>query len=702
MRVWPGVPYPLGAVWDGQGANFALFSEHASAIELCLFEDGDAPREAARIRLRERTHGVWHAYLPEIRPGQLYGYRADGPWDPVGGHRFNPAKLLLDPYARAITGDVVSHEELPDALPGTELPDPRDDAAAMPKSVVVDRVVHLGRRSSARHALEPHRHLRVPREGDDRGAPGRAAGAAGPLPRPRVRAGGRAPALARRDGRGAAARAPRDQRAGACASAGSPTTGATTPSASSRRTRASRPARRGEQVTEFKTMVKALHRAGIEVLLDVVYNHTAEGDEGGPTLCFRGIDNASYYRLDPERPRGATSTSPAAATASSLRHPRALQLVMDSLRYWVKEMHVDGFRFDLAPALARELRRGRPARPLLRAWCSRIRCSRRVKLIAEPWDLGPGGYQLGRFPPGWAEWNGEYRDTVRRFWRGDPGQLGELASRLSGSADLYGGGRSPHASVNFVTCHDGFTLRDLVSYERKHNEVNGRRGARRHRRQLELELRRRGSHRTRTRSFGCGTAWRAPPRHARLLPGRSDAVARRRDRALAARQQQRLLPRRPAHLGRLGDGTRASASSSTSRASCSRFAAPTPCCAGAASSPARPRRRRRAKDVTWLRPDGGEMKPEDWEDPKRRVLGMLVEGEASEQVDERGRPIQGDTLLVLFNAGNRPCHFRLPSLSSPGSFELALSTAPAARRRLRDALNLVAHSVALLTHRRAV
>ena len=698
MRVWPGVPYPLGAVWDGQGTNFALFSEHASAVELCLFEDGDAPREAARIRLRERTHGVWHAYLPEIRPGQLYGYRAEGPWNPVGGHRFNPAKLLLDPYARAITGDVVSHEELPDALPGTELPDPRDDAAAMPKSVVVDESFPWGEDRppatpwSRTVIYECHvkgmtaAHPDVPPA-----LRGRYLGLACEPVVEHLRSLGVTAVELLPVHHAISERWVRER--GLTNYWGYNTIGYFAPDA--RYATGSG----GSQVTEFKTMVKALHRAGIEVLLDVVYNHTAEGGEGGPTLCFRGIDNASYYMLDPKDPRRYLDFT-GCGNSLSLRHPRALQLVMDSLRYWVKEMHVDGFRFDLAPALARELhevdRLGR-----FFAMVQQDPVLAPVKLIAEPWDLGPGGYQLGRFPPGWAEWNGEYRDTVRRFWRGDPGQLGALASRLSGSADLYGGGRSPHASVNFVTCHDGFTLRDLVSYEGKRNEANGHEG-------------RDGT--DANWSSNCGVEG----------PTDADSVLRLRDglaRALLATlvfSQGVPMLSHGDEIGRsqlgnnnaychdgpltwvdwetgprereLLDFTRQllairRANSVLRRRSFFSGEAPPG---------------RRAKDVTWLRPDGGEMKPEDWEDPKRRVLGMLVEGEASEQVDERGRPIQGDTLLVLFNAGNRPCHFRLPSLSSPGSFELALSTAPAARRRLRDALNLVAHSVAMLTHRRAV
>ncbi|MBN2446532.1 MAG: glycogen debranching protein GlgX, partial [Phycisphaerae bacterium] len=476
MRVWPGEPHPLGATWDGAGVNFALFSENAEAVELCLFDYPDGCGESIRVPITERTNQVWHAYLPEVRPGQLYGYRVHGPYNPGAGHRFNPAKLLLDPYARAIAGHVRWSDALygytPGQWDGDMIPDNRDTAGDIPKCLVVDsaftwgddRPPHTPWHKTIVYELHVKgftmRHPEVPAE---------LRGTYAALCMPPVLD------YLHELGVTAVELMPVHQsmtehdlvKRGLTNYWGYNSIGFFAPDP-----RYSSAGMLGGQVKEFKTMVKTLHRHGIEVILDVVYNHTAEGNQLGPTLCFRGIDNTAYYRLQPHDRRRYQDYTGCGNTLNMM-HPRVLQMIMDSLRYWVLEMHVDGFRFDLASALARELH----AVDRLGAFFDIIHQDpvlSRVKLIAEPWDIGEGGYQVGNFPVLWAEWNGKYRDTVRRFWRGDFGQAGDMASRLTGSADLYERtGRRPYASINFVTAHDGYALHDLVSYEQKHNEANG-------------------------------------------------------------------------------------------------------------------------------------------------------------------------------------------------------------------------------------
>ncbi|OGI44603.1 MAG: glycogen debranching enzyme GlgX, partial [Candidatus Muproteobacteria bacterium RBG_16_64_11] len=474
FAVWPGRAYPLGATWDGEGANFALFSEHAQGVDLCLF-DPAGKRELARLPMKWQTDLVWHCYLPEVRPGQLYGYRVHGPYDPARGQRYNPAKLLLDPYAKEIVGDI----KWSDALFGYRVGhrkedlsfDRRDSAPGMPKCKVIDPAFTWADDCPPRTPwhqtiiYELHvkgftkRHPEVPRH--LRGS--YAALATRPvidhLKRLGITAVELMPVHAFMDDRNLVEKGMRNYW-------GYNSIGFFAPDF--------RYAATG-LTAEFKTMVKTLHSNGIEVILDVVYNHTAEGSQLGPTLCFRGIDNESYYRLNPEDARYYMDYTGCGNTLN-MRHPRVLQLIMDSLRYWVLEMHVDGFRFDLASALARELHEV----DRLSAFFDIIHQDpvlSQVKLIAEPWDLGEGGYQVGNFPIGWTEWNGKYRDAVRAYWKGEGGVIGELAYRLTGSSDLYeAGGRRPHASINFVTAHDGFTLQDLVSYNEKHNEANGEDG----------------------------------------------------------------------------------------------------------------------------------------------------------------------------------------------------------------------------------
>ncbi|HEX7002875.1 MAG TPA: glycogen debranching protein GlgX, partial [Trueperaceae bacterium] len=475
-EIWPGRPYPLGATWDGEGTNFALASENATGVVLCLYDTQDPRCETARYALVERTDLVWHAYLPGVGPGQLYGYRVEGPYEPKEGMRFNPNKLLIDPYAKAIEGDVVWDDanfgyRLGDRKKDLSFDD-RDSAPFVPKAVVVDESFDWeGDRSPGiplhRSVIyETHirgmtmKHPEVPDE-----LRGSYAGMAsdpivGYLKELGVTAVELLPVH-----QFVSDKLLQDR--GLSNYWGYNTIGFFAPEVAYASS-----GTRGEQVREFKEMVKSFHRAGIEVILDVVYNHTAEGNELGPTLSFRGIDNAMYYRLVEDEPRYYMDYTGTGNTLN-LGNPRVLQLVMDSLRYWVTHMHVDGFRFDLAAALARELHDVDRLSTFFDT-IGQDPTLARAKLIAEPWDVGPGGYQVGNFPPGWAEWNGRYRDAVRSFWRGDPVGVAELAYRLSGSSDLYEDtGRRPYASINFVTAHDGFTLNDLVSYDEKHNEANG-------------------------------------------------------------------------------------------------------------------------------------------------------------------------------------------------------------------------------------
>ena len=675
-RVQPGRPYPLGATWDGSGVNFALWSEHATSVELCLFDPGDPGREARRMPMRERTDQTWHVYLPGAGPGQLYGYRVHGPWDPAAGHRFNPAKVLLDPYARAIAGTV----DWNDALFGQGAGDPdgdlarddRDSAPYVPKCVVIDPAFDWGADRPPRTPwnetiiYEVHvkgftaRHPDVPPE-----QRGTYAGVASPV------------AVAHLKGLGVTAvellpvhhsvteRAVEDR--DLVNYWGYNSIGFFAPDA-----RFASTGVRGAQVAEFKAMVKTLHAAGIEVILDVVYNHTAEGDHRGPTLAFRGIDNAAYYRLDPANGRRYLDYTGCGNTVNTL-HPRSTQLIMDSLRYWVETMHVDGFRFDLAAALGR----GPSDFDLFSPFFHVINGDpviSRVKLIAEPWDLGPGGYQVGDFPAGWAEWNGKYRDTVRRYWRGDPGQLPELGYRLTGSSDLYEeGGRRPWASVNFVTAHDGFTLADLVSYTAKRNEANGEdnrdgtddnvsdnggvEGPTEDEKIRELRERRvRSFLATLFLSQGvpmlCGgdeigrtqggnnnaycqdndvswSTWPPSPSGARLLEFTR--------RLIQLRLEQPVFRRRTFFRGRHRTG--------------------------AAST-----------DLSWFRPDGKEMAEEEWHNGAGSCIGLWLAGDAIGEVDDGGEPIAGDSFLVLLNADRRAVPFVLPGHEPFEGWEAVLDT----------------------------
>jgi isoamylase len=703
-RVWPGDSAPLGATWDGEGTNFAIFSEHGSKVELCLFAHPEDATETERIHLRERTDQIWHAYLPDVRPGQAYGYRVHGQYAPADGHRFNPNKLLLDPYAKAISRTV----KWSDALAGYPvrssdperdlLADTQDSAAGMAKSIVIESAFTWGEDQPLRKPwnrtliYECHvkgmtmLHPDVP--SNLRGTylglatdpiidhlTALGITAVELLPIHHMVAERRLAELGLTNYWGYSSVA-----------FFAPDIRFATESASP-----------GAQVTEFKSMVKRLHAAGLEIILDVVYNHTAEGNHLGPTLAFRGIDNAAYYRLKPENARFYTDFTGCGNTFD-LRHTRTLQLVMDSLRYWITEMHVDGFRFDLAPVLAR----GDNGVDLSAEFFDMVRQDPVIsqsKLIAEPWDLGPDGYQVGRFPTGWSEWNGKYRDTTRRFWRGDQAQVADLASRLAGSSDLYeAGGRSPLASVNFVTCHDGFTLQDLVSYEAKHNEANG-------------EENRDGTDQNLSRNWG--------------VEGPADAVhvVRMRERikrnllaTLAFSQGVPML----SHGDELG---RSQAGNNNAYCHDSPLTwidwRLTPLQRELLQftrnlfliRSANPVLRRRTffrqeggeggsgKDLTWLRPDGQEMTADEWNDAGNHVLGMLIRGGATDEIDERGRRVTGDAILLLLNGGTRSKPFCLPRLDRPGDWCEILNTAHPDPRPIReDHVHLVAHSVMLLRH----
>ncbi len=698
MRVLPGTPTPLGATWNGQGVNFALFSEHATGVELCLFDRREDETESRRVRLAERTDFVWHAYLPEIRPCQLYGYRVEGPYDPERGHRFNPSKLLLDPYARALAGSV----EWSDALSGYAIGDPREDlslderdsAPGVPRSIVIDPAFTWGDDRRPRTPwnrtviYECHvkgmtmRHPGVPER-----LRGTYLGLASDAILEHLGSLGVTAVELLPVHQAISERHLLDL--GLTNYWGYGTIGFFAPDARFAT------GDRGRQVTEFKTMVKAFHSAGIEVILDVVYNHTGEGNQLGPTLCFRGIDNASYYRLIPDNGRYYLDFT---GTGNSLNvaHPRTIQLIMDSLRHWVQEMHVDGFRFDLATVLAREPYEVDVGGTFFDVVLQDPVLSQ-VKLIAEPWDLGEGGYQVGRFPVGWAEWNGKYRDCLRRFWRGDAAQVPELASRLSGSADLYQpGGRRTYASVNFVTCHDGFTLQDLVSYEHKRNDANGE-GNRdgiddnmsanwgvegptdlpaitevreRMKRNFLATLllsqgvpMLRGGDEIGDTQCGNNNAycqdnevswidWNLAAEDRQLLEFTT--------RLLSVRRRNPLLRRRSFFTGGALPG-------------------------------------KGAKDLTWIRPDGQEMTEADWRDDQIHVIGMLLNGQASDEVDALGRPVFGDTLLLLVNGGPRSRRFALPRANGSGLWQEVLDTARPSTRLVRSrALNLQAHSLILL------
>ncbi|MGI8984320.1 MAG: glycogen debranching protein GlgX [Acidimicrobiales bacterium] len=691
MELWPGRPYPLGATWDGEGTNFALFSEAAHGVELCLFGN---KRAETRIPLTEVTAHVWHGYVPGVSPGQLYGFRVSGAYEPEWGQRFNPKKLLLDPYAKVVHGDLDWHNSVFGYTVGKsdKVRDNRDSASHVPRSVVADTLFPWGEDRLPRREwhetviYEVHvkgftmRHPGVPEH-----QRGTYAGLASPaavdhLTDLGITAVELLPVhhfVSEHD----------LMKRGLSNYWGYNSVGYFAPHAAY-----SSSGTRGEQVREFKAMVRTLHAAGIEVILDVVYNHTAEGNHMGPTLNFRGIDNAGYYRLVDNDARHYMDYTGTGNTLNA-RHPEVLHLIMDSLRYWVTEMHVDGFRFDLASALAR----GFHEVDRLSAFFDLIHQDpvvSSVKLIAEPWDVGEGGYQVGNFPVLWTEWNGKYRDAVRDFWRGQGASLGDMGYRLTGSSDLYqGDGRGPGASINFITAHDGFTLRDLVSYNHKHNDANGEDnrdgtddnrswncGAEGETDDPEvLDLRRRqqlnllttlllsqgvpmlvaGDELNRSQG-GNNNAycqdnelnwidWDLDEDAQELLAATKRLVALRRDHPVFRRRK--FFQGRPIHGSELAD-------------------------------------------IGWFGPDGYEMDQDQWVSGQVVALGVFLNGQEISEPGPRGARIVDDSFLLLLN-GPSPVDFRLPNGKWASSFVLVLDTALgyARHEHHREGITLLADEV---------
>ncbi len=671
--VWPGRPYPQGATWDGEGVNFALFSEHAEWVELCLF-DSRGRRELQRIRIREQTDQVWHCYLPEVRPGQLYGYRVHGPYRPEEGHRFNANKLLIDPYAKTLFGQIAwSDAQFAYRIgsPREDLSfDRRNDAPGMPKSMVSDPAFTWGDDRPPRTPwhdtviYEMHvrgftmQHPDVPPQLRGTYAALATAPVIDHLQRLGVTAVELMPIHSFVQDRHLIEKRLRNYW-------GYNSIGFFAPE----QLYSSSP----HSEREFKTMVRTLHSAGIEVILDVVYNHTAEGNQMGPTLCFRGIDNKAYYRLVPGNERYYMDYTGCGNTLN-MRHPRVLQLIMDSLRYWIQEMHVDGFRFDLAAALARELHEV----DRLGAFFDIIHQDpviSQVKLIAEPWDLGEGGYQVGRFPVGWTEWNGRYRDVMRSYWKGEGGLIGEVAYRLCGSSDLYEqSGRRPYASINFITAHDGFTLRDLVSYNDKHNEAN-------------LDDNNDGE--SHNRSWNCGVEGdtddpeinalrhkqirnflttlllsqgvpmlQAGDEFGRTQGGNNNAYCQdneiswlnwdlkddQRDlmafvqQLIEFRRKHRVFRRRNFFQGRAIRGSGVS-------------------------------------DILWFTPEGTGMTDEQWSESFARSMAVFFSGRALQERTSRGQRVTDSDFMVMLNAHHEPLTFKFASVPEGARWALRLNTA---------------------------
>ena len=666
MKIRPGAPYPLGATWDGSGVNFAIFSEHATKVELCLFESAQSRKESARVTLPEQTDLIWHVYLPGILPGQIYGYRVHGPYDPNRGHRFNPNKVILCPYTKAIGRTITWSDE----MHGYRVGDPeadlsfdtRDNASYCALGAVLDTAFTWGGDRQPRTPWHETVIYELHVKGFTKLHP--------KLPEAM---------------RGTYAALGSDevirhiQELGITAVELMPVHhhaydrhlvvnglsnywGYNTSAFFAPDLRYAMNPAPAASANEFKTMVRNLHLAGLEVILDVVYNHTAEGSHLGPTLSLRGADNVAYYRLAADNPRYYVDYTGCGNTLN-MRHPRVLQLIMDSLRYWILEMHVDGFRFDLASALARELH----AVDRLGAFFDIIHQDpviSQVKLIAEPWDLGEGGYQVGNFPVGWAEWNGRYRDAVRRFWKGDGDMVSELATRLAGSSDLYDhSGRRPYASVNFITCHDGFTLHDLVSYNEKHNEANNEGNA---------------DGESHNNSWNCGAE------------GPTDDTA---INALRVRQKRNLLatlflsqgvPMLCAgdEMGRTQRGNNNAYCQDNEISWVNWDLSPEdddllrfvrymvtvlkeqPVLQRRLFFQGRNIRGGGIKDISWFDATGSEMSDATWSGTSAGGLGVMLVGTGIEESDENGDPIVGDTLFLAFNAYSAAKTFVLPPLET--------------------------------------
>ncbi len=671
MKTWPGSTYPLGATFDGNGTNFALFSEGAERVQLCLFDDDGTETQ---VDLVDVDAFVWHAYVPNIGPGQRYGYRVHGAYDPASGQRFNANKLLLDPYAKAVEGQV----EWDQAVFSYNFGDPdsrndEDSAPHMMKGVVVNPFFDWGGdrlpKTPYAESFIYEAHVRGLTQ-QHPGIPDEIRGTYSAIAHPVIIE------HLKKLGVTAIELMPVHQfvdddtlqQKGLSNYWGYNTVAFFAPQNTYSST-----GERGQQVQEFKGMVRALHAAGIEVILDVVYNHTAEGNHMGPTISMRGIDNAAYYRLEDDDKRYYTDYT---GTGNSLNvgNPHALQLIMDSLRYWVLEMHVDGFRFDLAATLAREFYDV----DRLAAFFELVQQDpvvSQVKLIAEPWDIGPGGYQVGNFPPQWTEWNGKYRDTVRDFWRGEPATLGEFASRLTGSADLYEhDGRRPVASINFVTAHDGFTLRDLVSYNEKHNEANGEDGND-------------GESHNRSSNFGV----EGPTDDPGILTMR----ARQQRNFIATLLLSQGVPMllHGDELGRTQQGNNNGYAQDNAltwvdwehvdqplvefTAALARLRREHPTFRRSRFFDGRPvlREDERIPDIVWLRPDGTVMEPSDWDSGFGRAIGVFLNGNGIRERDRRGEDITDKHFIVLFNAGDDEVDFTLPDVDFSPRWDVLVDTA---------------------------
>jgi glycogen operon protein len=709
--ILPGKPYPQGATWDGTGVNFSVYSEKAAAVELCLFDEVDS-KESETVSIRESTAYTWHCYLPGVKLGQLYGYRMHGAYNPAAGERFNPTKLLIDPYAKALAGRInwdapVFGYKLGD--PAEDLSkDEQDDAWGVPKSVVTtshfdwenDRPPLTPVHDSVLYELHVKgftaQHPEIPEE-----LRGTYAGIAHPfaidyLKKLGITAVELMPVHEFVDDKYLLDLGLRNY------------WGYNSVNFFAPEARYSAAGDRGEQIGEFKAMVKALHRAGIEVILDVVYNHTAEGNHLGPTLSFKGIDNSTYYRLVKDEARYYMDYTGTGNTLN-VRHPQVLKIIMDSLRYWVQEMHVDGFRFDLAAALARELHEV----DRLSAFFDIINQDpviSQVKLIAEPWDVGEGGYQVGKFPPLWAEWNGRFRDVVRRYWKGDDGQLAELGYRLTGSSDLYQrDGRHPSASINFITAHDGFTLNDLVSYNDKHNEANG-------------EENRDGTNDNHSYNYGV----EGPTDNTEIIETRErqkrnllltllfsqgvpmicggDEIGRSQkgnnngyaqdnptswfDWNLDDRAKSLF-----AFTARLVEMRRQHPNLHRRKFFQDRKISP-------GETPGRDVDGRSEKDIVWLRPDGNEMTAEEWHAGWVRCIGLRLNGRTLDDVNGLGELIRDETFLILFNPHTEPIRFYMPR-DQGIAWELTIDSAQPDREekpviKPGEAYELIARSTALL------
>lgn len=674
MKIYPGHPYPLGATWDKKGVNFALFAENATEVEVCLFDSESDKKEKHRIKLTERNHQIWHGYIPDIKPGQLYGYRVSGPYEPQNGHRYNPNKLLIDPYAKAVAG-IINWD---DSLFGYDLNhadkdlsfSESDSAPFVPKSVVIDESFNweddTAPKVAYHHTIIYEAHVKGLTKQLDK-IPDNIRGTYAAIGHPEtinyLKALGITAIELMPVHHFVSDRHLKEK--GLNNYWGYNSIGFFAPDA-----RYSSSGVRGEQVTEFKEMVKALHKAGIEVILDVVYNHTAEGNELGPTLSFKGIDNASYYRLMDDKRYYNDYTGTGNTLSANL--PSVLRLIMDSLRYWIVDMHVDGFRFDLASTLARELHEV----DRLGSFFDIIHQDpiiSQVKLIAEPWDIGEGGYQVGNFPPGWGEWNGKYRDCVRDYWRGADSQLGEFALRFTGSPDLYAGNnRKPSASINFITAHDGFTLNDLVSYNEKHNEANG-------------EDNKDGE--SHNRSWNCGAEGDTDNKEIIALRNKQKR------NFIATLFLSQGIPMLVAgdEFGRTQKGNNNAYCQDneiswvdwknmdddlltfTQKVIGLRKSHPVFC-----------RRRwfqgmavtgRGLEDIAWFLPEGSEMTDDHWQHDFAKSLGVYLNGKGIHTAHADGSAVVDDSFYLIFNAHHEPLDFKLPPSKYGKKWEMVLNTA---------------------------